>query len=286
MIKGALHIHSDVSPDSNLPLELIKERFKSMDYKFLLMAEHAEDLTDNKYYSLLKKCNDLSNGDFLIIPGLEIKWRDEVHFLAYGAREYVGNIYNLTLDETAKVIKEQTRCSLLAWAHFRRPATAGRSKLLQVAGLVDGIEIFNVGYHGYVLPDFSALLFLSHLKSQGMPTIALGGLDMHNLKSFGKMSCIIEPLDIPERERIFTCLKKGEFTTRARFIDLKQPCRFNFIHSRPQNRTLEGADKVMSRFSISLWETAGFSPRSFILMAASFFVSIINILIRRIEHFR
>jgi len=37
-----------------------------------------------------------------------------------------------------------------------------------------------------------------------------------------------------------------------------------FIHSRPQNRTLQGADGAWP-LSIPLQETAGFSPRSFIL---------------------
>ncbi len=39
--------------------------------------------------------------------------------------------------------------------------------------------------------------------------------------------------------------------------------RFNFIHARPENRAIYGADEIWP-LSIPLWETAGFSPRSFI----------------------
>ncbi len=51
---------------------------------------------------------------------------------------------------------------------------------------------------------------------------------------------------------------------QAAFKGLRPAVLGLIIHSRPENRTLQGADEQLSRFSISLQETAGFSPRSFI----------------------
>jgi hypothetical protein len=54
-----------------------------------------------------------------------------------------------------------------------------------------------------------------------------------------------------------------------------------FIHSRPENRAIYGADEI-GPLSIPLWETAGFSPRSFIyrsmlLVLGMVFVGAVNV---------
>lgn len=221
MIKGALHIHSDVSPDSNLPLVNLKKIFKSAGYSFILLTEHAEDLDPNLYEKLKLECSTLSEPGFLIIPGLEIKWQNSVHLLAYGARFYHENENDYSLKHTIKSIRETTQCGLLVWGHVNHPARIDQA-LLRQAALVDGIEVFNIGYHGFLMPDAGGLKIVDFLKKDNHNILAVGGLDLHNEKNYAKMLCLTDKLDMLDKDSILTCFKKGEFAFRGKFFTLKQ----------------------------------------------------------------
>ncbi|MFA5336858.1 MAG: hypothetical protein WC330_00830 [Candidatus Omnitrophota bacterium] len=223
MIKGALHIHSNVSPDSSLLLEQLKGMFKASGYSFIMTAEHAEDLSQEKYLVLRNKCAGLSDDTFLVIPGLEIKWKDKVHFLAYGAKEYMANENSLSLCETAKKIKEQTQCDFLVWGHFSHPSKLDYAKNIESLMCVEGIEIFNAGYHGNFRPDPNGLRALNQMGKLGYEIIPLGGLDMHRPDAFGRIYCVIEDLDMPEKDRIFSYMKKGKCIFRSAFLKLHYP---------------------------------------------------------------
>ncbi len=105
MIRGVLHVHSNVSPDSTLPLEYIQRFFKARGHSFVLLTEHAEDLTPTSYAEFTQRCAALSDDAFVMVPGLEIKWKDRAHLLAYGAREYCGNEDMLSLADTITRIR-------------------------------------------------------------------------------------------------------------------------------------------------------------------------------------
>jgi LPS-assembly protein len=70
-------------------------------------------------------------------------------------------------------------------------------------------------------------------------------------------------------------VRSSEFVVRSKIFEHRTPntgqnkLRLLFIHSQQENRSFKGADEQRS-LSISLWETAGFSPRSFICSAILF----------------
>ena len=221
MIKGALHIHSDVSKDSRLSRSEIKDIFKSRGYGFVLLTEHAEDLDEKKYDALKEEYARLSDENFLMIPGLEIKWKDKVHFLAYGARNFMQNEKTMFLVDTIKDIRDKTKCELLVWGHFQHPARITR-ELLDGVPFVDGIEVFNAMYHGIRSPDFKGLCVINDLRKTGRVTLAFGGLDMHSPDDYNAMSCIIKGSDRITRENIFHSLKTGDFLISSGSFNLRQ----------------------------------------------------------------
>lgn len=221
MIKGALHIHSDISPDSVLSRQRLKDIFKAAGYSFLLITEHAEDMNNEKYDILKREYQDLSDSKFLMIPGIEIKWKDKVHFLAYGAKNYMANESDATIDDTIRKIRIVTKCEFLAWAHFNHPWPVPR-ELVRHAALVDGIEIFNISYHGSVFPSYEGLRLINSMKKDGINVVALGGLDLHNPDRYKYLSCIIKEQDGLDRSVIFRHLKNGTFASKGIFYALRQ----------------------------------------------------------------
>ena len=221
MLKGALHIHSNISPDSNLELEFLRRSFKDAGYHFIMSAEHAEDLSAEKYQDLLERYRTLSDNEFLIIPGLEIKWQDKVHFLAYGAKEYMANIDDLSLRDAIRAIRGTTKCDFLVWGHFNHPARINGASL-EVISLVDGLEVFNVGYHSRIAPDYVGMRTLNRLRSAGKAVVALGGLDLHRQDALGSMCCMIEGEERPRRGSIVAAFKEGRVISQGRFFALTQ----------------------------------------------------------------
>ena len=221
MLKGALHIHSNISSDSTLSQSCIKELFKKRGYSFVLLTEHTEDLDSERYEIIKQEYNSLSDNIFLMISGLEIKWKDKIHFLAYVAKNYMPNEYKLSLGDTIKKIKKETDCDFLAWGHFNHPFKINK-QLMSFASMVDGIEISNVGYHGQFFCDWRGLLLLNKLKKAGKATIGIGGLDMHEKTKLGKSYCLIKGLKSPTRNGIFDAFKSNKVIFKNRFFALGQ----------------------------------------------------------------
>lgn len=221
MIKGALHIHSDISNDSQLSLRHIRDLFKGRGYAFIMTAEHAESLDTDRYIALQHQYDNLSDNDFLMIPGIEIKWKDKVHFLAYGAKKFMDNEMDLSLEDTIKRIRQDTGCELLIWGHFRHPSKITK-EMYDALPLVDGLEIFNTMYHGRFTPDFSGLWAINSLRPRGHALLGIGGLDMHSVSHYNEISCVIEGLDELKKEKIFDFIRQGRFIIKGRGFNLKQ----------------------------------------------------------------
>ncbi len=209
MLKGAMHVHSNISPDSTLSRSSIKKLFKENGYSFVLLTEHAEDLDDKQYALIKQEYDNLSDDNFLMIPGLEIKWKERIHFLAYGAKRYIQNECTLSFEDTIRKIRRETECDFLVWGHFSHPFRVNE-ELASLAGMVDGIEISNVGYHGQFFCDWRGLVLLNRLKKAGKSVRGLNGLDMHEESKLGKIYCLVSSLKLPDRKDIFDAFKNNK----------------------------------------------------------------------------
>lgn len=222
MIKGALHIHSEISPDSRLSRRYLRDIFKGAGYNFVLITEHAEDLDAGRYDALKEEYHNLSDDKFLMIPGIEIKWKDRVHFLAYGAKNYMPNEKDMPITDTARVIKNNTQCPFLVWGHFGHPKPIPR-EYVDCMGLVDGIEIFNTAYHGLMAPSYEGLRLANDMRKDKRSIVVTAGLDLHSPGRHEAISCIIKNINFVERDEIFKHLVKGDFISKGIFYTLEQP---------------------------------------------------------------
>lgn len=222
MIKGALHIHSNISPDSQLSRRSLRDMFKKAGYRFLLTADHAEDLNRDKYEMIKKEYADLSDSEFLIIPGIEVKWKDKVHFLAYGAKNYINNENEMDIKNAIKAIRDKTQCDFLVWGHFSHPRPLA-DDIAQYAKLVDGIEVFNALYHGLLAPSYEGCRLINNFKKTDHRSIVTGGLDLHQAHGYKNMYCIINDLDVVNRNEIIKSLRNGDFIFKTAFYTLRQP---------------------------------------------------------------
>ncbi len=220
MIKGALHIHSNISKDSSLSRIEIRNLFKEAGYSFVMLAEHSEDLDESKYSLISAEYSRFSDKDFIMIPGIEIKWKDRVHFLAYGAKKYMANVDDMPIEETIKAIRNKTQCEILVWGHYGHPELTDPG-FMRASRHTDGVEVFNAMYHGSIMPCYKGLKFLNSADNDAI--VAFGGLDMHERRLCGRISCEIALLDKVTREGIFSHLKSGKFVSKGRIFNLRQP---------------------------------------------------------------
>src|ERR1700722_18160063 len=71
-VKGALHIHSQLSHDGTMTIAELASWYRGKGYQFLAMGEHAEDLNEAKVQMLVDQSNQHSNEAFRVIPGIEV----------------------------------------------------------------------------------------------------------------------------------------------------------------------------------------------------------------------
>lgn len=221
MLKGALHVHSNVSLDSDLSLEEIRDLFKARGYSFVMTTEHAEDLDKEKYSSLISRCAKLSDKTFLMIPGIEVKWKDRVHLLAYGATDYISNRNEVSLEEMISYVRSNSGCDILVWGHFNSPENVNGS-LRALAEQLDGVEVFNAAYHGWHAPIPQGLLFLRRAGEKGRRLIAFAGLDLHSKQNYDKIYCLLGETAPLSRDGIIRSIKEGQCSFHSAYFALTQ----------------------------------------------------------------
>lgn len=260
MIKGVLHIHSDISPeattDSTVSLEYAKSLFKEKGFSFMMLAEHAEYLDEQKYQAYKEQCRRLCDEEFVLIPGIEIKWKEQVHFLAYGADCYMKNEETLSVKETIAKIRATTKCRLLVWGHINDPLSITKGFLPALAS-VDGIEVFNTTYHS-IFPDGRGLIYLNYLAHRSKKVLAFGGLDMHETKNHSKMACLINNECPVERNSILDAIALGQYILHGKVITLRPQGEYSVLliwWSIVINAVIDMARKVRRKYYNALqWQ--------------------------------
>lgn len=198
-VKGLTHIHSHFS-DGMLSLAQIKNRAKKRGMNFVLMADHLSRLPD--FGRLNKECEELSDDDFLMVPGAEIASREGYHFLIYNVTELPRSLvdYEVSFKELDETFSSQERLLVLAHASLY-------SKLpsREIVERLDGIEVWNTKYDTRYAPHLKSLQFaLTH------NLVPFAAVDAHGPFSLRKLWL---ELELPELERscLISSLKQGLF---------------------------------------------------------------------------
>lgn len=207
-IRGVIHVHTELSFDGKLAAARIADSARCRGLAFAAIADHAESLDDQALCKLVEDCHANSNSDFVLIPGLEHRYRRGVHILALGQTQPVRA--TSTVGMLRSLAEEG--CVLVA-AHCSTPQDLPR-ELLEV---LTAVEIWNVTRDTRLLPT-SRYLPVYQRWSRDYPNLyAIGGLDMHKGNEWGCEVVLDQPCDA-SAESVLGSLRAGRFSTRSRFL--------------------------------------------------------------------
>ncbi|MBU2599866.1 hypothetical protein KJ849_04765 [bacterium] len=203
-IAGLFHVHSVYSYDGELSLEEIIALAQKHKYRFVVLNEHPNEFSQEKYKELLANCQRLSSQDFCLLPGMEFACDNNcLHILALGLQD-------LTFEnDPVKIldfIRSQGGLAILAHP-YRKEAYKLTSHLLSKFA---GIEIWNAREDGKGMPKFQNIKMLRRLRREGYKLLGFGGLDLHNLKDFGLVKTIVKVKDL-SAENLLKAFKEGNF---------------------------------------------------------------------------
>ncbi|UCH89390.1 MAG: hypothetical protein JSV49_01715 [Thermoplasmata archaeon] len=173
-VSGIIHIHSKYSYDGTESLEFLKKFYKAKGYKFIIVTEHTEQLSDSKFNTFISRCEVLSEPDFVIIPGVEVLCKNELEILALNVTK------KFDISDPQKLIAAiQGLDGLAVLAHPVK--SKGRLDLKSLKGL-NGVEVWNYLHDSKNAPRNSNLKLLHSLRKMNNNVFAYAGVDFHTTK--------------------------------------------------------------------------------------------------------
>ncbi len=197
--KGIMHVHSQYS-DGEASLPEIKEQAKRLGMSFVFLADHVSLIRDEaERKAFNEECRQLSDGNFLFVPGFEVKTSEGFHTLAY-------NTTDLTEEDVhwEQVVSfyEKKKGVFLALAHASQFSEKPPEEFLK---RLDGIEVWNAKYDSKAAPNLKVMKWA---KDSGL--IPLAGSDAHSSYVLGKLWVEVEA-DKLEPGEIINALRRGDF---------------------------------------------------------------------------
>ncbi len=209
---GIIHAHSTFSYDGEHTLEELVVRARSHGFDFLGMTEHAEALDEDQMRRFVRECKRLSDARFLVMPGLEFACPNDMHILGLGVEGLTDSRDPVFVTE---FIRRQGGLAVVAHpgrAHYRIPTGLE-------AG-IDGIEIWNARYDGWLVPNDRAIALWRNLRQEHEGLIAIGGQDLHAMRRRGYVRHVI-PCDELSQPAIFRMLREGRFVISNAYLRLR-----------------------------------------------------------------
>ena len=181
-MEGLFHVHSNYSADGRLSLEELRDECLKRGYKFIVVTDHAEDFPPDKVRKFVEHCRDISDKEFMAVPGLEFNIdRDhEVHLFVVGLEGC------LSRTDCEAILKNRIgkTCGLAVVAHLSR---SNYYVPTEYENRIDGIEIWNAAYDSRYLPDQKAIRLFTNLKKKNPRLVGFGGLDLHDHSGFREL---------------------------------------------------------------------------------------------------
>jgi hypothetical protein len=210
-LKGAIHLHTDLSHDGILSIEALVEFLKSKGYDFIAITEHSYDVDDGSMLSLSEKAASLSTDDFTIIPGIEFRCHHDIDIMGFGV------IRTCEYETPRKVIDHIKNCGGVAvWAH---PSYRDYPVEKEWLEKLDGAEIWNQIHDTRYMPRDRSIRRYDELRNYDSNLMAYCGLDMHTANNFFFMSTEVKVQNNSLKE-ILAALKDGSFRTRSRYFNI------------------------------------------------------------------
>ena len=206
-LRGSYHTHSRYSHDGVFTLEELKRSFREKGYDFVIMTEHAEDLTTDSYETFYKECETLSDDSFLFIPGLEVPYEGRVHVGCFPSASTYDRVP--LYHEGITYMRNHGAISI-----FHHPSKQGYYMNETFRTLLDGIEIWNSRYEGRWAPSMRTMQFA---RQHFLGTLFFGGLDLHKTTQFGGPAITLD-VSAFTIEFIIDALKKNKFALQGKYF--------------------------------------------------------------------
>jgi predicted metal-dependent phosphoesterase TrpH len=221
-VRGALHVHSRLSHDGTLTIPDLAAFFRGKGYDFVAMGEHSQDIDEPKAELLRAQCAASSDTDFCMIPGVEFSCRGGFHIFGLGAVGVTREVEPLAVVEKIHALN-----GLAILAHPQRYGWKCPPELLRV---LDGVEIWNIGYDGKYLPALLAPRVFESMRAINPKLLATAGHDFHRKQGFYNVGIemdieALHPADIME------CIRHGAYTIRSRFFSAGADPRFTWPYA-------------------------------------------------------
>jgi hypothetical protein len=204
MIKGVLHVHSTYS-DGEFSLAELKELFQSEGCRFICMSDHANAMDKAKLTRYMQECQELSNGEMQIIPGLEFDCDRRLHLLGYGVTALCKSTNPI---EVIQHVRRERGVAVIA--HPRDPEFAW-IETFDVAP--DGIEVWNSKYDGKHAPRARTFRLLHRMQERVPRLRAFYGQDLHWRTQYHGLFTEIDG-ESATRGSVLAALAAGEYRGR------------------------------------------------------------------------
>lgn len=200
--RGILHVHSTHSYDGTLSLAELKALLVEAGLSFACMTEHTDTLTPEAAAAFVDACRRASDEQFVFVPGFEVPYQT-AHVLHIGAAHFHTPIATSPDDLAAW----RRTTPLVVLAHPVRNRFAIDAAL---AGVIDGIEVWNQQYEGKAGPRPRSLTLLAAWRLK-KDLIATGGIDLHRAEHLGSPYTSVS-LEALTEANIVAALSAGRYT--------------------------------------------------------------------------
>ncbi len=211
-----LHVHSSFSYDSETDLADIARTARLHRIQCVLMSEHNNRMNPEQVSAFVRRCDELSDEQLLIVPGLELAYdANRVHLLAYGIRHFIDSTSaERTIRSLIDAVHDAGGLAVLAHPSHRR---AFERLAPDDLSQLDGIEIWNVKNGNRFVPSASDLRLLRRVRTRGGRAFGFGGLDWHHLNKFLPFVLNVSAPALT-KEAVFQALREGQFTVRGEYV--------------------------------------------------------------------
>jgi predicted metal-dependent phosphoesterase TrpH len=241
-IRGLFHIHTTCSHDGRLEPATIREKALSFGCGFAVVCDHAEDLTPDRYQRLREDCGKVSDGKFLLVPGLEYAF-GRIHLLGIGVKRCIP-----AAEPEECLEKIRGEGGMTVWAHPFLPDVLRHERW----DLLDGIEVWSARYGTKYVPSADLCRAVRALREGGASLSAYAGLDAHRGDQM-KPLCLEVEMEELDQETLLSELRGGRFSLCfGRFtvpstgkLGIWQKALFPIVHG--AYRAAEKAIDVLSR---------------------------------------
>jgi hypothetical protein len=220
-VRVVAHVHSEWSDDGSWPLSRIATTFGRKGYSVVLMSEHSRGFTSAKWLEYMDACEQASNGQVTLVPGIEYGDEDDVvHIPVWGRVPFFGEA-----PQTGALLAEVSHAGGTAvWAHPWRRAAWKRFEP-QWSEHLGAIEVWNRKYDG-IAPNRKSL---DLSRREGAP--AFVSLDFHTRRQLFPLSLAVrlacspgehaaDPSSVITIDRVYDALQSGRFSPRAFGLEL------------------------------------------------------------------